>query len=76
MASPKARRMLIARTMAFDGGGDVVVGDFVRPIWGGALGFIESVSDGWATVLIVRNAHGHREIMEAKFLKRTSENRQ
>lgn len=72
VASPKARRMLIIRSQAFDEGGDGVVGDFVRPIWGGALGFIESISDGWATVLIVKNAHGHREIIETRFLKRVS----
>lgn len=72
MDRSKARRMLIARAHSFDEGGDIVIGDFVRPIWGGPLGFVEHVRDGWVTALRVSNAHGHRDIIEAKFLKRTN----
>lgn len=73
MDRAKSRRLLIIRANSLDEGGDVVVGDFVRPIWGGPLGFVEYVKDGWVTALRVNNPHGHRDIMEAKFFKRASE---
>lgn len=72
MDRSKSRRLLIIRAHSMDEGGDIVVGDFVRPIWGGPLGFVESVKNGWATALRVNNPHGHRDIMEAKFFKRTT----
>jgi hypothetical protein len=73
MDRSKSRRLLIIRAQSLEEGGDAVVGDFVRPIWGGQLGFVQHISpNGWATVLMVNNAHGHREILEAKFLKRVS----
>lgn len=73
MDRAKSRRLLIIRAHEMEEGGDIVVGDFVRPIWGGPLGFVEHITaSGWATALRVSNPHGHRDIMEAKFFKRTS----
>ena len=75
MEPSKARRMLIIRAKLVDEGGDVAVGHFVRPVWGGFLGLVESLRIDnhqrtiWATVFKV-NSHGYREIIEAKFLKR------
>lgn len=54
------------------GCGDAVIGDFVRPAWGGKLGFVEGIKEGWATVLIVSSKWGHRELIEVRYLKRVS----
>jgi hypothetical protein len=63
------RRLRILRAKIANEGGDVVVGDFVRPVWGGPLGFVVSISKGWATALRVHESPGHRDIIEVRFLK-------
>jgi hypothetical protein len=51
--------------------GDALPGDCVQVLWGGPIGFVESVSGDCATVFWHTN-QGHREIIELKFLKRAA----
>lgn len=71
MANNLFRRLARLRARLANEVGDVEPGDIVKAIWGGPLGFVESVTDDHA-VVFWHNRLAQREIVERKNIRRAA----
>lgn len=69
------RRNAKLRPRNGDNIGDILPGEIVRAVWGGPIGFVESIAPETSTAIIFwHTSRGYREIVAFAQLRRASAN--